>query len=159
RLPEYYLTRTEDAILRANAGAMVEPPRSGRGRAGAPTLIELGSGSAEKTRHLIAAALARFGRVHSVPLDASGRALEAPAWQLARSFPGLRVTGFVADYHEALAEVAARFRGPKLLAFLGSSLGNYEADGASALLGRVARVMGPDDRFLLGTDLAKDASV
>src|SRR5262249_41457033 len=52
-----------------------------------------------------------------------------------------------------------RFRGPKLVAFLGSSLGNYEPDGASALLRRVARVMGNNDRFLLGTDLAKDASI
>src|SRR5262249_34121433 len=60
RLPEYYLTRTEDAILREHAGAIVDPPRPGRGEA--PTLIELGSGSAEKTRRLIAAALTRFGR-------------------------------------------------------------------------------------------------
>src|SRR5262249_32953729 len=118
-----------------------------------------GSGSAEKTRHLIAAALARFDRLHYVPIDVSVSALEASARQLARSFPGLRVTGFVADYHEALAEIAARLRGPKLVAFLGSSLGNYEAEAAEALLRQVARVMGPDDRFLLGTDLAKDTSI
>jgi dimethylhistidine N-methyltransferase len=161
RLPEYYLTRTEDAILRAHAGAMVDPtvPSHRAGRVEEPTLIELGSGSAEKTRHLIAAALARAGRLHYAPIDVSAGAVEASARQLARAFPGLRVSGFVADYHEALADVAARFRGPKLLAFLGSSLGNYEPDDAAALLTRVARVMGPGDRFLLGTDLAKDASV
>lgn len=153
RLPEYYLTRTEDAILREHAPAMVD------GWAEPPTLIELGSGSAEKTRRLIAAALARYGRLHYVAIDVSESAVEASARELVRAFPKLRVTGFVGDYNENLAGIAARFHGPKLVLFLGSSLGNYEPDDASALLGRVARVMSPDDRFLLGTDLAKDASV
>jgi dimethylhistidine N-methyltransferase len=94
-----------------------------------------------------------------VPIDVSVSAVEASAEALTRSFPGLRVTGYVADYHGALAEVVARFRGPKVLAFLGSSLGNYDIDSASALLSNVARAMGPDDRFLLGTDLAKSAAV
>lgn len=153
RTPEYYLTRTEDAILRDHAGAMVA------GWDAAPTLIELGSGSAEKTRRLIAAALQRYGRLHYVPIDVSETAVEASARRLTRAFPALRVTGYVGDYHESLAGVAAHFRGPKLLIFLGSSLGNYEPEAALALLDRLAGLLGPEDRFLLGTDLAKDAEI
>ena len=153
RLPEYYLTRTEDAILRENAADIVG------GWFDAPTLVELGSGSAEKTRHLIAAALARYGRLHYVPIDVSGAAVEAAAGQLVRAFPALRVTAFVGDYNGCLADIAARFRGPKLVAFLGSSLGNYDIEGASTLLALVARSVGPRDRLLLGTDLAKTPSV
>lgn len=153
RLPEYYLTRTEDAILRDHAHEMVE------GAAAPATIIELGSGSAEKTRRLIAAGLELSGTLHFVPIDVSASAVEASARQLVRAFPTLQVTGFVGDYHQNLAEVAENFRGPKLLVFLGSSLGNYEPDAAAALLRRVAEVMGPEDRFLLGTDLAKDAAV
>lgn len=153
RLPEYYLTRVEDAILRDHAVSMTggwpEPP----------VMLELGSGSAEKTRRLIAAALARYGGLHYVAIDVSASAVEASARQLVRAFPTLRVTGFVGDYHESLASIATRLRDPKLIVFLGSSLGNYEPGAAAALLGNVARVMGPADRFLLGTDMAKDASV
>ncbi len=153
RLPEYYLTRTEDAILREHADAMVA------GWSEPPTLIELGSGSAEKTERLIAAALQRYGRLHYVPIDVSGTAVEASARHLVRTFPALRVTGHVGDYHGSLAPAAARFRGPKLFVFLGSSLGNYEPDAATELLDHLARVMTPDDALLLGTDLAKDAAL
>jgi dimethylhistidine N-methyltransferase len=155
-LPEYYLTRTEDAILRDHAGAMVRLPGS---NGTAPALLELGSGSAAKTRRLIAAAIGHYGALRYVPIDVSRDALEESASLLERAFPDIWVTGFVADYHEALAEIAAQVRGPKLVAFLGSSLGNYEADEAAELLTRVASVMGPGDRFLLGTDLAKDAAI
>lgn len=153
RLPEYYLTRTEDAILNEYAPEMVD------GWAEPPTLIELGSGSAEKTQRLIAAALERFGPLNYVAIDVSASAVEASARQLVRAFPALRVTGVVGDYHDNLAGIAGRFPGPKLLVFLGSSLGNYEPHDAASLLRGVARVMGPDDRLLMGTDMAKDASV
>lgn len=154
KLPEYYPTRTEDGVLRANADAMVD-----LGPVEAPAIVELGSGSAEKTRRLIAAAIRRYGRLHYLPIDVSESAVEASARDLVRAFPGLKVTAFVGDYHHALPEIADRVRGPKLIAFLGSSLGNYETDAAVALLSRVAEIMSPDDRFLLGTDLAKDASI
>ncbi len=152
-LPEYYLTRTEDSILRGHAQEMVE------GWSSPPTLIELGSGSAEKTRRLITAAISRYHRLHFIPIDVSGSALEDSAKRLIRSFPALRVTGFVGDYHTALAEIRARVREPKLIVFLGSSLGNYEPEAAVALLAKIAGVMNPDDRLLLGTDLVKDATV
>jgi L-histidine Nalpha-methyltransferase len=151
-LPEYYLTRTEDAILREHARDMVGGwPRD-------PAMIELGSGSASKTRRLISAALGRYGRLHYVPIDVSPTALVESAQALVRHFPALRVTGYVANYREAMPAVIEAVAAPRLWVFLGSSLGNYEADEAADLLGQLASSMGPDDRLLLGTDLVKDAA-
>jgi dimethylhistidine N-methyltransferase len=150
-LPEYYLTRTEDAILGAHASAMVAGWPEGR----PPCLIELGSGSAAKTQRLIAAALARYQTLHYIPIDVSATFLEESARTLVQRFPALRVTGYVADYQTALP-VAASSAGPKLVVFLGSSLGNYSTTDAVALLRQVASALRPEDRFLLGTDLAKD---
>lgn len=153
RIPEYYLTRTEDAILREHASAMID------GWTAPPTMVELGSGSAEKTRRLIAATLLRHGRLHYVPIDVSASAVDDSARALVKRFSALRVTAYVGDYLQSLAEIAARVPGPKLLVFLGSSLGNYEPEAAALLLAALAKVMGPDDRLLIGTDLAKSASV
>ncbi len=149
-LPEYYLTRTEDAILRDHADAMVA------GWVADPVMVELGSGSSSKTKRLIAAALRAYGGLHYVPIDVSGAILEESAEALVRAFPGLRVTGYAANYRDALAGIARRFDRPKLFVFLGSSLGNYEVEDAVGLLGLLARSMGPADRLLLGTDLDKD---
>jgi L-histidine N-alpha-methyltransferase len=149
-LPEYYPTRTEDAILRESAGAMVA------GFERAPAMVELGSGSSTKTRRLIGAGLARYGELHYLPIDISPTILEESAEFLVREFPRLRVTGYAADYRVALDRMAGRLRRPKLLVFLGSSVGNYEPDNAVDLLRHVAGAMGPCDRFLLGTDLDKD---
>jgi L-histidine N-alpha-methyltransferase len=152
-LPEYYLTRTEDALLETHADALVA------GWDAAPTLVELGSGSAAKTRRLIGAALRRYGALDYVPIDVSPTFLEESAAALARAFPALRVTGHVGDYRAELARVAARVPGPKLLVFLGSSLGNYAPEEAEALLRQLAWVMNPADALLLGTDLDKDPAV
>jgi L-histidine N-alpha-methyltransferase len=152
-LPEYYLTRTEDDILREYAGEMVDV------WAQSPVMVELGSGSSSKTRRLIAAALAAYGHLHYVPIDVSPTILEASAQALVGLFPGLRVTGYAADYREALASLAARIDRPKCLVFLGSSLGNYDAEEAVGLLTHMARSMTPGDRLLLGTDLVKDPAV
>jgi L-histidine Nalpha-methyltransferase len=148
--PEYYLTRSEDAILREHADAMLA------GWTSAPALIELGSGSASKTQRLIAAALRRHGKLHYHPIDVSPTALEGSAHALIRRFPELHVTGYVANYRASLAAVAAQIPGPKLWLFLGSSLGNYDHEAAVDLLAQVARTAGPDDRLLFGTDLSKD---
>lgn len=147
--PDYYVTRTEDAILRDHAAAMV----AGFDRS--PAMVELGSGSSTKTRRLIAAACKRYGQLHYVPIDISHTILEASVDALCREFPGLRVTGFASEYRAALDHLASRLRGPKLVVFLGSSLGNFEPEAAAELLAHVARSLGPDDRFLLGTDLDK----
>jgi dimethylhistidine N-methyltransferase len=151
-LPEYYLTRTEDAILRDHAAAMVAGWEPGT----APCVIELGSGSATKTERLIAAALANYGTLHYIPIDVSATFLEESARALVRRFAALRVTGYVADYQTALPRAAETIAGPKLVVFLGSSLGNYSLTEAISLLRQVVTIMGPEDRLLLGTDLAKD---
>jgi dimethylhistidine N-methyltransferase len=158
KLPEYYLTRTEDAILRRDADAMVDclDPCQDEQEA---TIVELGSGSAVKTQRLISAALNRYRRLHYVPIDVSPTALEDSARRLVRRFPSLRVTGYVADYRRGLERITAKAWGPRLIVFLGSSLGNYELDAASDLLAMIAGTMCSDDRFLLGTDLAKDRSI
>lgn len=149
-LPEYYLTRTEDAILRRHADAMVD------GWDHAPSLIELGSGSSTKTRRLIAAARGRYGSLHYVPIDVSPTILEESAGRLVEEFPGLRVTGYAADYRQALPRACRERKGPKLVMFLGSSLGNDDIETAVDLLAFIGRSLGPEDRLLLGTDLAKD---
>ncbi|SIO25515.1 dimethylhistidine N-methyltransferase [Singulisphaera sp. GP187] len=151
-LPEYYLTRTEDAILREHAHAMVA------GWSREPAMIELGSGSSSKTKWLIAAAISQYGNLHYVPIDVSPAPLIESAQALVRHFSAVRVTGYVANYRDALATLPERIPGPRLWVFLGSSLGNYAADEACELLTQVAAAMGEDDRLLLGTDLAKDAA-
>ena len=152
-LPEYYLTRTEDAILESHAPSMVE------GWLGEPVMVELGSGSSSKTRRLIEAAIRTYGSLHYVPIDVSSTILEASARVLVDQFPALSVTGFAANYHDALVDIAERFEQPKLFVFLGSSLGNYEIEEAAALLRLVAQSMTRADRLLLGTDLDKDQAV
>ena len=109
-LPEYYLTRVEDSILRRHAQEMIahlagDPDKE-------PTLIELGSGSARKTQRLITAGLDTYGRLHYVPIDVSPSALEESARRLARRFHGLRISGYVADYRRGLERIIARGRAP-----------------------------------------------
>ncbi len=148
--PEYYLTRAEDSILREHAAEMVAGwPRP-------PAMLELGSGSSLKTRRLIGAALDAYGDLHYLPIDVSPTILEESAQDLVEEFPRLRVTGYAGDYRGVLSGMAGRLNRPKLILFLGSSLGNYEEATAIDLLGHIAKVMGPSDRLLLGTDLAKD---
>ena len=154
-LPEYYLTRTEDAILREHADEMVAWDRSGK----SPALVELGSGSSTKTRRLIAAALRRSVELHYLPIDVSPEILEGSAHTLSKAYPGLRVTGFAADYRVALDRLSRRLKRPKLVLFLGSSLGNYDLDDARDLLRSIADAMAPHDRLLLGTDLDKAPAV
>jgi len=151
--PEYYLTRTEDSILRDHADAMVA------GWVAGPVMVELGSGSSSKTRRLIASALRAYGSLHYVPIDVSRSILEESAEALVENYPGLQVTGYAANYRDALLGVPERFDRPKLYLFLGSSLGNYELDEAVDLLALIARGMDPADRLLLGTDLDKDPEV
>ncbi len=152
-LPEYYLTRVEDAILGEYADAMIS------GWNEEPVIVELGSGSASKTRRLIAAHLRQYGGLHYLPIDVSASALIESAHSLVRHFSRLRVTGYVASYQDVLGEIAERIESPKLWVFLGSSLGNYDETEAAELLRQLSFAMAPHDRLLLGTDLAKDAAI
>jgi L-histidine Nalpha-methyltransferase len=142
RLPEYYLTRAERSILEPHAGeiaAMTE----------ATTLIELGSGTSDKTRILLdALAPRRF-----VPFDVSEETLQASAQRLAREYPALEVLAVVGDFEQHLPLLPTN--GRRLLAFLGSTIGNLPPTQRARFLNDVAATLDDGDAFLLGVDLVK----
>jgi L-histidine Nalpha-methyltransferase len=149
-LPEYYPTRAERAILRASAGEIAAAT-------GAATLVELGSGSSEKT-HLLLDALRDAGTLRSyVPLDVSESALISAANRVLASYPGLSVVAVVSDFEEHLGLPAAD--GARLVAFLGSTIGNLLPAERVAFLARLRSGLTEGDALLLGTDLVKDPAV
>ena len=149
-LPEYYPTRAEREILRANAAGIAA-------QTGARTLIELGSGSSDKTR-LLLDALRDAGTLRCyVPVDVSEPALAAAGKALSAEYPGLDVRAVVSDFEERLGFPAdGEAPAPRLVAFLGSTIGNLEPGQRAAFLARVRDRLRPGDFFLLGTDLVKD---
>jgi len=154
-LPEYYPTRAEAEILRAHAGEIVEA-------LGGPVwLLELGSGDGQKTRLMIEALLARQGTLEYVPLDISASAVETSSRSLLFSYPGLRITGYIGEYHAALHAVREDRAAPgrTLVLFLGSTLGNLDPEERPVLLRAVRDLLHPGEGFLLGTDLKKSESV
>ena len=152
-LPEYYPTRAERAILRFAAAEIAA-------LSGARVLVELGSGSSEKTR-LLLDALRDHGTLRAyVPVDVSESALKAAGDALALEYPGLDVHAVVSDFEEHLGLPSGPdASGPRLVAFLGSTIGNMVPEQRAAFLSRVRAQLRPGDAFLLGTDLVKDPSV
>ncbi|MFC9287625.1 L-histidine N(alpha)-methyltransferase [Streptomyces sp. NPDC057052] len=146
-LPEYYPTRAEREILVDRAGEIAAA-------AGARTLVELGSGSSEKTRHLIGA-LTDLDTY--VPVDVSESALTGAGRALAAERPGLSVHALIADFTAPLT--LPDTPGPRLVAFLGGTIGNLLPDERAAFLGSVRALLSPGDALLLGTDLVKDEEV
>lgn len=154
-LPEYYVTRAERALLQRHADSIV-------GRSGARSLVEIGSGMARKTGLLAEALCARHPSPIYVPFDIAPEAIAASARALLAAHPTLRVRGVVGDFVRdcgRLAINAPLIDGPRLFAFLGSTLGNLDERAAPALIGSIARLMTADDRFLLGVDLVKDPRI
>jgi L-histidine N-alpha-methyltransferase len=150
QLPEYYPTRSEQEILDRRAGEIAAATR-------AETLVELGSGSSRKTRLLIDALRAGGGLRRYVAVDVSDSALLDAGVALARDYPGLDVEAVVADFETQL-DVLPR-RGPRLVAFLGGTIGNLEPASRSRFLRSVRGLLGDDGWFLLGTDLVKSPQV
>ncbi|MFF8912998.1 L-histidine N(alpha)-methyltransferase [Streptomyces sp. NPDC015032] len=147
RLPEYYPTRAEREILLDRAGEIAAA-------SGARTLIELGSGSSEKTRYL----LDSLPALHSyVPVDVSESALRGAADALLAQRPGLSVHALIADFTGGLALPGTP--GPRLVAFLGGTIGNLLPDERSGFLKSVRSLLSLGDTLLLGTDLVKDEEV
>ncbi|MEU6014287.1 L-histidine N(alpha)-methyltransferase [Streptomyces sp. NPDC047515] len=147
RLPEYYPTRAEREILIDRAEEIA-------GASGARTLIELGSGSSEKTRHLLDA----LPELRSyVPVDVSESALRKAAETLLAQRPGLSVHALIADFTGGLALPGTP--GPRLIAFLGGTIGNLLPAERSVFLKSVRSLLSPGDALLLGTDLVKDEKV
>jgi L-histidine N-alpha-methyltransferase len=150
RLPEYYPTRSERAILNRQAPGLVE-------LTGARELVELGSGTASKTRALLYAMAGAGALDRYVPFDVDRSVVEGCAHELTDLYPGLPVHGVVGDFERHLGRVPDGDR--RLIAFLGSTIGNLLPDARGRFLADVRRMMGPDDRFLLGTDLLKDVQM
>jgi len=148
RLPEYYPTRTERALLQ---GWMPEL----MAELGTRTLIELGAGNAEKSRIILDAMRATGLAELYVPIDVSATFLSQTATTLRREYPGLAVEPAIADIAEEL-NLPRRIPRPALFAFLGSTIGNFYPPAAIRLLRRIRAAMEPGDRFLLGVDLRKD---
>ncbi|MFJ9951525.1 L-histidine N(alpha)-methyltransferase [Kitasatospora sp. NPDC091207] len=150
RLPEYYPTRAERAILDARAGEIAAATR-------ARTLVELGSGSSEKTR-LLLDALRDLGTLDSyVPVDVSESALTGAGEALALEYPGLSVHAVLADFTARLGLPPEG--GPRLVAFLGGTLGNLLPAERAVFLRGLRAALDPGDFLLLGTDLVKDPRV
>jgi L-histidine N-alpha-methyltransferase len=147
--PEYYPTRAERAILAAHSPAIVAA-------AGRPaTLIELGSGSAAKTGVLLDA-MRDAGCLRAyAPVDISEEITRHTAARIAEEYD-LAVHGMVCDFERDLERIP--LGGPRLIAFLGGTVGNFEPQQRASFLSRVANLLAPEDRFLLGTDLIKDAA-
>jgi dimethylhistidine N-methyltransferase/ergothioneine biosynthesis protein EgtC len=152
-LPEYYPTRAERSILGPRASSIAS-------LTGARTLVEFGSGSSEKTR-LLLSALREAGTLRCyVPVDVSEPALVMAADSLTGEYPGLDVRAVVSDFEEHLGLPApGDAPAPRLVAFLGSTIGNLVPAQRAAFLARVRAALVPGDAFLLGTDLVKDPAV
>jgi L-histidine N-alpha-methyltransferase len=151
-LPEYYPTRTEQAILTDHADEIVTAV------GGQITLIEFGSGSSRKTRVLIEAALARQETLEYVPIDISRNFLKESSETLLNEYPALTITALAGEYFAA-AEALPAADGPRLILFLGSNIGNLTHDEATDFLTRIRRSMKSQDRLLIGTDMVKDRSI
>jgi L-histidine Nalpha-methyltransferase len=147
RLPEYYPTRAEAEILRARAAEIASA-------AGADTLVELGSGTSEKTRVLLDAlrdggALRRF-----VPFDVDASMLSLASKAIQDEYPGIEIAAVCGDFEEHLAKIPTG--GRRLFVFLGSTIGNLKPDDRAEFLAGLAAALQPGDGLLLGTDLVKD---
>jgi L-histidine N-alpha-methyltransferase len=150
-LPEYYPTRAERAILEASSAKLAE-------LTGAAELVELGSGTASKTRVLLDALHAAGTLQRYVPMDVTESMVRDCAAELTVEYPGLRVHGVIGDFERHLGEVPAAI-GPRIVAFLGGTIGNFPPGSRRRVLREIARLLGPSDHLLIGTDLIKDPVV
>lgn len=149
-LPEYYPTRTERALIEAHAYDIAE-------RTNAAILVELGSGSSEKTRLLLEAG-AKHGSLHKyVPQDVSPSALEGAIAQISHEFPSLEVQGIVSDFTDTLQNLPAD--GSRTIAFLGGTLGNLIPDERAVFLSDIAQALIEGEFLLIGVGLVIDEDV
>ncbi|MGH3914258.1 MAG: L-histidine N(alpha)-methyltransferase [Pseudonocardiaceae bacterium] len=150
-LPDYYLTRVEHGLLQRHAAEIAEKIGCGR-------IAELGSGSAKKTRVLLAACVERRSTTY-LPIDVSREMLVASARELTTELPGLRVQGLWGRYEAGLAWLRDGEPEPMVVAFLGSNLGNATPEERGALLGEIADTLRSGDGFLVSVDLHKPGPV
>ncbi|HEY5148489.1 MAG TPA: L-histidine N(alpha)-methyltransferase [Mycobacterium sp.] len=148
RLPEYYPTRAEAQILRDQSAAIAA-------HSGADNLVELGSGTSEKTRMLLSALRDNGTLRRFVPFDVDAGVLESAGESLQREYPELEIDAVCGDFEEHLAKIPGG--GCRLFVFLGSTIGNLTPQPRAEFLTALADVLEPGDALLLGTDLVKDA--
>jgi L-histidine N-alpha-methyltransferase len=147
RLPEYYPTRTEAQILRARSAEIAAA-------SGADTLVELGSGTSEKTRMLLDALRDSGSLRRFIPFDVDAGMLNAAGAAIQREYPGIEIDAVCGDFEEHLDEIPRV--GRRLVAFLGSTIGNLTPGPRAAFLAALSDTLRPGDSLLLGTDLVKD---
>ena len=152
-LPEYYPTRAENEILECYADEIVAAID------GRKTLVEMGSGSASKTRLIIEALLRRQDELLFMPVDISASALESSSRILLQSYPRLKIEAYAADYFAGLEELGKKTRGRTLALFLGSNISNFDEDDALVFLRALRNVLHKGDALLLGADLKKDPAI
>ena len=151
-LPEYYPTRTESALLAEILPGLI-------GEFLPDDIVEIGSGSSEKTRRVLDAVTAGGRMVRYVPLDVDRLTLEASAARLLRDYPGVSVHAVVGDFERDLSRVPAP-TGRRLAMFLGSTIGNLDEPAQRRLLADLRTLLpDPGDRLLLGVDLVKDVKI
>jgi L-histidine N-alpha-methyltransferase len=150
-LPEYYQTRAERAILERSAGELAELTE-------AAELVELGSGTAAKTRVLLDALYAAGTLRRYVPVDVTESMVRDCAEELTGEYPGLQVHGVIGDFERHLDRVPPAV-GPRIVAFLGGTIGNFPPGSRRRVLRGVARLLGSEDHLLMGTDLVKDPEI
>jgi L-histidine Nalpha-methyltransferase len=151
-LPEYYLTRTETLILHNCATEVADIT-------GACEIVELGSGSAVKTRILLDAYKEMGYPLHYLPIDISAGILESSAFALLNDYPTLKVHGLVATYELALERLSMSLLPTRMLCFLGSTLGNLNDEECDLFFNRIATALNKGEYFLLGVDLQKPTEV
>jgi L-histidine Nalpha-methyltransferase len=150
-LPEYYPTRAERAILELNAAELSQ-------LTSAAELVELGSGTASKTRVLLDELHAAGTLRRYVPMDVTESMVRDTAVELTDEYPGLHVHGVIGDFERHLDQVPAAV-GPRIVAFLGGTIGNFPPGSRRRVLREISRLLGPQDFLLMGTDLVKDPQV
>lgn len=152
-LPEYYLTRVETAILKNRAAQIIERCPSDL------SLVELGSGSSTKSRFLIESCLARQQELTYYAIDISPGGLENGLRQLLQEYPQLRAVGLVGEFADGLSYLSTQAGEPRLVAFLGSTVGNFTEDEIARFFTMLREKLRPEDRLLLGVDLLKAPAV
>ncbi len=152
-LPEYYLTSAENEILERYADEIAASVD------GEKTLVEMGSGSASKTRLVIEALLRTQPKLVFMPVDISASALESSSRILLQSYPRLTIEAYAADYFAGLAELGKKQRHRTMALFLGSNISNFDLEDALRFLRALRSVLQKGDALLLGADLKKDPAI
>ncbi|HLB20758.1 MAG TPA: L-histidine N(alpha)-methyltransferase [Solirubrobacteraceae bacterium] len=150
-LPEYYPTRAERSILELNADELAALTV-------AAELVELGSGTASKTRVLLDALHGAGSLERYIPVDVTESMVRDCATELTGEYPGLRVHGVIGDFERHLDQVPPAV-GPRIVAFLGGTIGNFPPGSRRRVLRQISQLLGPRDFLLMGTDLVKDPQI